>query len=54
VESSLSSREFAANPIGAFFDSDSACDAQKAAEKTSPRLQASGTETKAKFPVLAK
>jgi hypothetical protein len=35
VESSfLSSREFAANPICAFFDPDSACDAQKAAANT--------------------
>ena len=32
------SREFAANPIGVFFDPDSACDAQKAAANESFRL----------------
>jgi len=34
----LSSREFAANPIGVFFDPDSACDAQKAAANESLRV----------------
>jgi hypothetical protein len=33
-----SSREFAANPIGVFFDPDSACDAQKAAANESLRV----------------
>ena len=38
MESSFSSRQFAANPIGVFFDADSACDAQKAAANESLRV----------------